>query len=613
MKAFAIDLETTGLSPITDKIVGIALTDFEGNPRYYKYEDIPRDILKNLLNDPMIIKIAHNAVFDFSFLAADGLYNPDKINNIHDTMIFAWLLDTDRPKLGLKDLSLEFLGPESCKFAREIWAWLGEEGLTKEDLAKAPTDLLQAYAKEDVSNTFQLWLKFKEKLKKTMDWLQERSYTLTPAHYYNDEVNPLLNVLIKMKLNGVKIDLDLVAKMQKELKSRINELQRQLPYDDNTEKVEKFLHKKLIAQRLSKNKSGKLKKEPPVPKFNYRSGTHLKHLFYDIFKEKVTKLTLKGTPSVDSSVLEVFAKKYPFCAVLLELRDCEKLSSTYLDNLLSQQLGGRIYANFNITGTATGRFSSNNPNLQNLPKHGDIKKLFVPEKGNVFIYADYSQLELRLAAHMSQDKLLLKVYHDNLDLHQMTADILNVDRALGKTVNFAIIYNASGWRLAEILGYFSDIPETDMEAKSEQAKKGNVLIDKLYGKYKGLQAYFEKQINIMESHRIMTTPFGLIRRLRHINDPVRRVRNHDLKAGFNLPIQGFGASICKRAMIEISNQGFTIVNQIHDAIICEVAIKDAELAIARIKDIMENVVQLSVPLIVEPKILKSFQESDIYE
>lgn len=601
-KYLAVDIETTGLCPFTDSIVGIAIA---GSKKKKYFTDLKDPNLLNILKDKNYSKIFHNATFDLKFLKHNGF----EVNgNIHDTMLLAYLINPDDKKaLNLKSLSETYLADDSIKVAKELWEWLDERNLKKDDTSKAPKELLERYALEDVRNTYDLFFVFSKKLVRIKKWMNQRGYRTTPIDYYQEELIPMIDVIIDMELNGVKLDLEKTAKYKLDFTKKMEQIKQNFPNDENTQKVEKILYDKKVKARIARNKTGKIKKMPPPIKFNWDSNEQLKLLLFKVLKEKPTKKTKKGQPSIKADVLETFKEKYEWVESLLEYKLLSKLSSTYLKNLLELQKGTRIYANFNLTGTSTGRLSSSSPNMQNLPKRDEIKELFIPEKDHVFIQADYSQLELRIAAHLSNDKLLIKSYKDGLDLHQMTADIVGVDRALGKTLNFAIIYNASGWRVAEILGYMSGIAEDDMDSKMIQVQKADDIISTLFDQYKGLKAYLKDQKARIYKDKVAVSEFGLMRRLTGLLSDNKKDRNHAFKAGFNLPIQSYGASITKRGMVELNKQ-FKIVNQVHDSVYIEINKKEAKKSVDKIKEIMENVVDLKVPLLVEPKITTSFKE-----
>lgn len=619
-KFVSLDLETTSLNPRLGNIIGVsfALDDTTG---YYISDPEKMDkFLKWLGSKEDIAKIFHNAVFDLGFLTQKGY---DIKGDIHDTMILAHLLDPDREEVNLKFLSKEQWGEGAVSGDVALKQWLSDNSYDKSELHRAPLDILTHYAAEDAINTYGLFTKFCGSMRNLREWMQERGYENTPWEYYRAEYMPLFRVIVAMQLKGVKLDLEQTSKKKLELAQRLEVLKNEMTVKNKklVVKAEDFIHARLIQSRLAKNKSGKLKKDPARVVFNWDSNDHLKILFYTILKEIPSRKTLKGGTSLNVEVLEGFKEKYPWVETLLEYKEIRKLVNTYLDSLLKLQDGGNIHAQFNSIGTATGRFSSSNPNLQNLPKHGNIKGLFVPRDGKTFIYADYSQLELRIAAHLSGDKLLTAAYIDGLDLHAETAKTIGCTRDEGKRINFAIIYNAGGWRIADIMGLMAGLPLCTSETRDwrcecvgckgrkKAMRRGDKAIESLFGKYSGLKKYLDKQMNAMLKYNLTASAFGRIRRLKKLGeDHPKAVRNHDLKAGFNLPIQSFGASLCKRAMIKLHEKGYTILNQIHDSILIEVDNKKVDKAMAEVKSIMENIYKLNVPLLVEPKILTSFEE-----
>lgn len=625
-KHIVCDIEATGLNPRKDSIVGIAFSS--GGETGYYTPDV-QGFMKAVHNSDCSL-IFHNAVYDCSMLVAKGYASALKGKQLHDTMLLAHTLDPDRPSLGLKKLAEEHLGPDATEKDRKMEAWLKQNELDKGSLHKAPKNIIVPYACEDAINTYELFVLFCQKIRKLQAYFKKHQINCDPWDYYLRDYCDLIPVVCAMQLGGVKLDLEATAKKKQELQQRSTEIVLQLnkTNEEGVKKVEDYLHEKKIADRMSKNKTGKLKKVPPRVSFNWDSNNHLKYLFIDYYKEKATKKTKNGKISIDNSVLDSWKVKYPWIKELLEYKVLQKLMGTYLEGLLERQEGGFIHANFNLAGTATGRFSSSNPNLQNLPRHGGIKSLFVPRPGHKFIYADYSQLELRIAAHLSNDNLLVSEYNkDKPDLHQATANFLNMpeDRAKGKTVNFAIIYNASGWRIAEILGWMDGIPLcTNPDGRCDwrepegmclgctkrkrAAKQGDKVVETLFGKYRGLKKYVDRQQEFMVRYHISNSVFGKLRRLPDLASQERRKYNHALKAGFNLPIQSFGASLCKRSMVKLHRAGYRLVNQIHDSIIVEVPEVSIDADIKVVKQIMENIYPLKVPLIVEPKILTSFEE-----
>ncbi len=625
----AVDIETTGLNPRTDKIVGIAIAP--NDTEAYYTSDI-QSTLDNL-NHSKSRLIFHNALFDLTFI--HQIYPSYKLfDRVHDSMLLAQCFDPDYDSYRLKALAPKFLKPDCTHKALEMYEWLKQSDLTKEDIYKAPEKLLTEYACEDVLNTYALFVTLCGKLKERSVKLKRLGLKCDTWDYYTNEQLKMIYPVMLMQLEGVKLDLQGITqsqqRMEAEQKARETKLTNQ--WKEAIEKVEKILYQRLVEKRLKTNKSGKLKKMPPRVLFNWDSNQHLQLLLQTEFKIRSPKKTHKGNDSVDAAFLTSIAEAQPWLYDLLEYKKLKKLTSTYLSALMEKQEYGRLHASFHISGTSTGRLSSSNPNLQNLPKNQEIKRLFIPGTNKHFIYADYSQLELRIAAHFSQDPLLLDAYRTDKDLHRKTASIIyNVSeesivskddprRALGKTINFAIIYNASGYRIASILKFLENIPEcmsknsrcicSSCKARRKAVEKGDAIIENLFGHYTGLKAYLAERLEFMNKYRISYSEFGRIRLLPDIRSEDYKKRNHAIKAGFNLPIQSYGASICKRAMITLAERGFITVNQIHDAIIIESADVTRDLPI--MKQIMENVVSLSVPLVVEPKILNSFDEKDVY-
>jgi DNA polymerase-1 len=615
-KHLVIDLETTGLNPRKDRIVGMSFA-IEPNSGCYTTD------IKGLMSVVYNYKgqlVFHNAVFDLSMLKAAGYALRQ---TAHDTMLLAHLLNPDRPHLGLKDLAVELLGEGSNRAALKMYQWLQDNSLTKEDISKAPIEVLAPYAAEDAINTYEIFVALAQKAGKLNEYFKKQNIKFNIWNQYLREVVDLIPVVVDMQLNGVKLDLEATALKQKELELRSAQLCQELTVINQKEiaQVEEILHVRKIEDRKKKNKSGKIKVLPARSQFNWDSNNNLKQLFLGVHKLQITKKTAKGNASVDSSFLETIKDKFEWIPKLLEYKELKKLTSTYLGSLLERQEGGFIHASFNVSGTTTGRFSSSNPNLQNLPKHGGIKSLFIPRKGHSFIYADYSQLELRIAAHLSKDKRLIEAYRLGTDLHQQTTDFIGIsERDKGKRINFAIIYNASGWRVAEILGLMDGIPvcpktERDWKCdcvgcvkRKKAAKKGDEIIEVLFGKYQGIKNYVDKQREFMIRYGVVISEFSRIRRLEGLKSQVKREYTHALKAGFNFPIQSFGASLCKRSMVALYKAGYRLVNQVHDSVMIEIPNDRRESAIVEIKDIMENIYKISVPLIVEPKILTSFEE-----
>lgn len=618
-----LDYETSGLNPRQDKIHGLAFAYKKGEAYYTTNAKLIADIVQRAKKH-----LYHNAVFDISFSQSHNIYVE---RPFHDTMLLWNIYDPDL-SVHLKDLARKFLGPESVEYADKMSLWLKENNLERDSITKAPLEILTGYACEDAANTWDLFELAREKFKKLDAWVK-KNYpdNKVPSQHYLEEQIPMVPVIVDMQMRGVKLDLERFATKKAELKGKIRETLEALEEKTNklTEPVCEILWQRKIDFKKSKNKYGQIKVLPPRVVFNWDSNDHLKCLLYDYLKERPAKFTKKNNVSVDYDVLLPFAKKYPWIDDLLSYKELRKAVSMYFESkltkkkkeptdLLSIQEGGYVHPSFHLTGTSTGRLSSSNPNFQNLPKHGRIKELFVPRAGHVIVHSDYNQLELRLAAHFSGDPILLEAYNEGTDLHQLTADLLQIQRSEAKTINFAIIYMASGWRIAEIMGYMNGIPlcETGKrpckcqycKQRFNAAEKGDAIVRQLFGKYKGLKKYLDIQKQKMLRFGIAITNTGRIVRLPDLKSDVKGKYNHALKSGFNHPIQGFGGAVTKRAMIELRKRKYVMLNQTHDSLDNEVLAGDIVRAQAEIEDVMENVVKLRVPLKVESKVLTSLEE-----
>jgi len=374
-------------------------------------------------------------------------------------------------------------------------------------------------------------------------------------------------------------------------------------------------------KRKKVKQTSKRKAKKHKTKFNWQSNEHLGELIFNRYKIPTSLVgkTDTGKPSTSESSLsklyETLEEANPLKEILGTYKNWKKTSklvTTYTGEdkgLLSQIEGGRIYAEYlqagrgkegTTGGTVTGRLSSRNPNMQNLPRGREIKQFFIPDGGEIFVYFDYSQLELRLAAHLSKDPLLMKGYSEGVDLHQMTADAIGADRQVGKAVNFAMIYDASAYRLSSMI--------------NKSVDDAQFIINEFYNLYKGYKAYLAAQRRFMESHSCVISETGRVRRLKDIQDApsFSKEYRHAIKQGYNFPIQSLGASITKRAMIELYRRRFRIVTQVHDSVVISLQENQAHRA-KEIQSIAENVYKISVPLKADIKLLTSLAESDIIQ
>lgn len=629
MKLVSLDIETTGLNPRTDKIHGVGVATSPETVDYYDLRS-PDDAgyITQLLTDPEQHIVGHNLRFDLKFLMVAGF---EIKAQIWDTKILAQLINENR-ELGLKPLTAALFGSEQLSNKSELDSRLGKLKMRSvgdlcaadlTDPTKPHHDLIARYCKEDCVNTLRLWLSLVESLKTLDQRMREYGFNQTVKDYFVDEAMPLEMVLIKMELSGIGVNESGLrayrAQLHREITrdlTRLSELCR-----PEILAIEDGLYEKARAQK--KSEKGRNAVQRSYGKhgtiFNWQSADHCRELFFErlsLPKEFLEK-TRTGQLSINDASLEQLCKHIEpgtAAAEILEIyrrwKKTSKLFTTYTGEtrgLLSKIVGGRIYAEYlqagsskenTRGGTVTGRLSSRNPNMQNLPRGSEIKRFFVPDPGHVFIYFDYSQLELRLAAHLSQDRLLIKAYNEGLDLHQITADSLGEDRQLGKTVNFAMIYDASPYRLAQIL-----------ERSPEECKR---IIHNFYSLYSGYSNYLRRERLRMCQEGVVVSVCGRVRRLPELrlSEAYSKEWNHALKQGYNFPIQSLGASITKRAMLELDKRGYKLVTQVHDSVVVQVEAADVRHA-TYIQQIAEQIYPLSVPLKAETKLLTSLSESDI--
>lgn len=675
-----LDVETTGLSPHHDQLHGLGICWEEDESAYFpvNHLSLETDLLE-WLADPDIAKVGHNLRFDLKFLAKAGVEVRGKL---HDTKLLAQLVNENRP-LGLKDLAAELLGVDSLEEKREIdrlcqavrAKHVGD--LCRLDLLdenKPYYDVIAKYCKEDCNNTYKLFLLLGQQLKAIdLKWKAAfKGITCTPLDYYKDEAQPVEEVLLKLEQAGICLDSARVeearAKLQEEGLNLLSHLEEAC--HEEIEVIQETLYNESRAKRLSEK--GKAKVERTSEKygtcFNWGSGDHLARLFYDRLQcpaglVNKTKSGKRSTAEADLFRIQGLLSDEHRLKVVLDLyakwKKLQKFLNTYIGSkevgLLSHVVDGRIYADYlqvgrgkdaGAGGTLTGRLSSQNPNMQNLPRSGPVKRFFIPPPASVFAYFDYSQVELRIAAHLSQDQEFLNAYKKGLDLHAITAsaifhkDVANVtkdERQIGKTFNFALIYDAAAYRLWEELsacGASYSIEDCERMRKA------------FFQRYNGYKAFLGRIKSFVQEHYCVISPLGRVRRLPEIEyfdglnwqtktwqgspelrkglllNPAERISEeerfqrakkkakHALKQAYNFPIQSFGASITKRALIQLHESGFKVVSTVHDSIIIE--LPKAKVDSWRFAQrILQNAMSLSVPLVCEGKLLHSLDEADI--
>ncbi len=565
----AFDIEATGRNPISDSIVGIALCVEKGKAYYVpiRHEqgaNIPEafNILKGVFEDESIPKVGHNLKYDILILRQEGIYVKGKL---YDTMLASYLLNPNKPDHSLEDVGLQYLFYKKRPF-NEI---LGK----RHSFAEVSIDEATQYASEDAELAMELKDILFEKLK---------TEGLEDLHF--DIEMPLIYVLADMEEIGVKIN-----------KERLEELSKELDRDLG-----------IIESRIY-NIAGE--------SFNINSPQQLQKVLFEKLGLKPLKKTKTGY-STGMNVLEELSKIHELPMEILNYRTLYKLKTTYVDALprLIDKNTERIHTSFNQTVTATGRLSSSEPNLQNIPIRGEwgtkIREVFIADKGYALISADYSQVELRILAHMSNDEGLVDAFKKDIDIHTKTAsdlfstseDEVTADmRRIAKTVNFGVVYGISPFGLSEALNI--------------TPKEAAAYIEQYFKKHAGVKNYMDMAIKMARDYGYVKTLLRRKRPIPEINHQNSSIRQQAERLAINTPIQGTAADLIKIAMINIWNKlkenrlKTRMLLQIHDELLFETSEDEIDLAKKLIKHEMENALKLSVPLKVDIGIGKNWAEA----
>lgn len=571
-KEISIDLESTSEFPMLAQMVGVALSDKEGTGYYIpiKHPEIddykPEEVLKLLKDWIEAYKnplIGQNLKYDYIIFKRYGI---NIARPSFDTMIASYVIDPARQSHSLDTLASYYFNHKTIKFNDII-----SKGQTVLDV---PLKDLGVYACEDADIAYRLYNKMQKELEQ---------YNLKQIYY--DVDLPLVEVLVDMEVTGVKINKEYFHKMSGELDQ--------------------------MMQNLEKN----IWKEAGVGEFNINSPKQLQRVLFEDLKLPVQRKTKTGY-STDEGVLEFLSKKHPVPRMILEYRQVAKLKNAYLDSIpkLINEETGRVHTSFNQTITTTGRLSSNNPNLQNIPIKGDIgskiRNGFVGEGDNLILSADYSQIELRILAHLSEDEKLLKAYQENKDLHKQTAAIIyNIkeeevtkeQRNDGKIINFSIVYGAGARRISDQVGVSN--------------KEASQFIDNYFKEYKGVERYIDQQKRKAYKEGKVYTMFGRVRHLPQMQDKNAGIRAQGERLAINTPIQGTSADIIKLAMVKIFHRlkkeklQSKMIITVHDELIFEVTPNEKEIMEKLVKEEMENIVSLKVPLTVSTGIGESWADA----
>ena len=559
----SLDTETTSTSPIDAELVGLsfAVKEFEA---YYvpipaNREEALRivNIFKDVYEDPKILKVGQNLKYDLEVLRN---YDIHLAGPMFDTMIAHYLI---QPEL---HHNMDYMAEIYLNYQTiHIDELIGPKGKNQKSMRSLLPSQVYEYAAEDADITLRLKNKLEPELKKAE----------CEDLFYNIEM-PLMPVLAEMEMNGVCLDTASLAETSKQFTNRMNEIEARI-YE-------------LAGER-----------------FNIASPKQVGEILFDKLKivEKAKK-TKTGQYVTSEEVLQQLRNKHEIVADILEHRGLKKLIGTYIDALpkLINPKTGHIHTSFNQTITATGRLSSSDPNLQNIPIRGEdgkeIRKAFIPEPGSLFFSADYSQIELRVMAHLSQDAEMIKVFSEGKDLHAATAaniykkpieEVTRDERTKSKRANFGIIYGITVFGLAERL----DIPR-------DEAK---MLIDGYFETFPQVHDYMEKSKEVAREKGYVTTLFGRRRYLPDINSHNATVRGFAERNAINAPIQGTAADIIKVAMIHIYNrfkaEGIRskMILQVHDELNFSVFPEEKEKVESIVLEEMQNALNLSVPLVAD--------------
>jgi DNA polymerase-1 len=566
---FVLDTETTALCPITAELIGISFSLAEREAYYLplsELSDLSPDealkMIKPILEDPGIKKCGQNIKYEFIVFKNYGI----ELSGIEfDTMVASYLLNPSRRQHNLDSIALEYLNYK--KITTQSLIGKGKKQIS---MIEVPLSEIAEYSSEDADITLRL-----------RNYLEPRLKAVSLWDLFTEIEMPLIRVLAVMEMNGVSLDLAMLAQLSQKLAKRLYELE-------------------LKVYELSGEK------------FNINSPQQLSNILFEklkIHKELGIRRGMKKTKtgySTDSSVL-MNLSAHPLARLILDYRELSKLKSTYIDALprMINPKTGRIHTSYNQTVTATGRLSSSEPNLQNIPIRSEIgkeiRKAFIPrEKDWLLLSADYSQIELRIVAHLSGDPVLIEAFQKGEDIHKKTASVifgLSMEEVTGnmrsraKAINFGIIYGMGPQRLANETGLSLD-----------EAKR---FIETYFEKHPKVHRFIEKTIAEAREKGYVTTLLGRRRLIPEITSATPYIRAGAENIAINTPIQGTAADLIKKAMIRIQDEiekkklRTKMIIQIHDELLFELPADELDKAKELVKREMEGVMELKVPIAVD--------------
>lgn len=564
---FVLDTETTSVNPMQARLVGLSFSSKPDEAFYipcgHDYPGVPDqpgldevlNLLKPVLENPDIKKIGQNIKYDRIVLARHGI---NLSGVVFDTMLASYLLNPSKRAHNLDQIALDFLDHRTITYS-EVTGGKGKKGSC---FSHVPIEKAMPYACEDADITLMAYNVLNPMLKEAR--LEE---------LFEKVEMPLISVLMKMEMTGIGIDKEKLSSLSKSFEHQLEGLEDRIFAIAGEE-------------------------------FNINSSQQLGRILFEKLKLPVQKKTKKKTAySTDVDVLTTLAEQHELPVIILRYRSLSKLKSTYTDALLEliHPETGRIHTSFNQTVTATGRLSSSDPNLQNIPVRTDegreIRTAFIPRKGWSILSADYSQIELRILAHYSNDQILIKAFQDDEDIHTRTAaEVFQVFpsfitpelRQQAKVINFGIVYGMSAYGLSKELGI--------------SRKMATTYIENYFARYKGVKEFIDRTIKDAKQTKKTSTLLGRIRLLPDINSPNKNVREFAERTAVNTPIQGTAADLIKVAMINVDaalrakNLKTAMLLSVHDEIVFEAPPDEIDLIQELVKNIMEEVWDLKVPL-----------------
>ncbi|MDX1454762.1 MAG: DNA polymerase I [Gammaproteobacteria bacterium] len=578
-KLIAFDTETTSLQYMEAEIVGVSFAVEAGKAAYvplaHDYADAPEQLdrdeilseLKTLLEDPQVKKLGHHLKYDMHVLANHGI---ELKGLAHDTMLESYVLNSTASRHDMDTLALKHLDHQNIKYEE-----VAGKGKKQKRFDEVSIDIAAPYAAEDADIT----LRLHEHL-----WPQlEKDKTL--RELYEELEIPLASVLERMEHRGVLIDRQQLADQSHELAEKMADLEKRA-YEE----------------------AGK--------EFNLGSPKQLQQILFEEQGLPVIRKTPKGQPSTAEDVLQELAPDYALPSLIIEHRGLSKLKSTYTDKLPEMINGetGRVHTSYHQAVAATGRLSSSDPNLQNIPIRSEegrrIRQAFVAPEKHLLLAADYSQIELRIMAHLSGDESLLAAFREDRDIHRATAaeilekpldEVSDNERRSAKAVNFGLIYGMSAFGLAKQLGI----------SRGEAQE----YVDRYFDRYPGVRRYMDDTRESAKDKGYVETLFGRRLYLPDINARNAQVRQYAERTAINAPMQGSAADIIKRAMLTVedwlenADLDARMIMQVHDELVFEVADSDLDALQQGVVERMEAAATLEVPLRVDAGHGKNWDEA----